>query len=481
MPYDPLPYEASYLQPQESAGCGRHALNNLLGGTYFIKSDGPAYTLDEIIAAGRNLSIESPIDLQRVCKYLASKSKYDNAITCPDSENYLADVLSFALRAAGYDVHILYRHKDGKLPKIEGGDTGYIFNYNYSHWVALRKLPGGNLMYTNSITESSDPKITTTQSALFKTDEEAFEAGIKASLATSFVEPTDKSGTRTTIANMPIYLAKYNKVIQAVLVIKKRSAAIAENLRAEESTVNATATAPETSPVTPVAVAAPVAPATPATVPATVPEAPETSPAIPATVPEAPVTVPETSPAIPVTSPVTVPVVPVTPEAPAAPRKSIYMVNLFTSKIVPSAIATLKFNGPETLKKTDSLAHEIEFLNKLGLIKESNNSVIIDPAASVLYADDGVFSEVLPSDETWNITKIWNFLSGNVKAPVLTGNCTKAALKKYLFLMRDIVLPRRIATLSGLAELSTETEAGRQIQTELNEMKVYLTQLKEIT
>ena len=46
--------------------------------------------------------------------------------------------------------------------------------------------------------------------------------------------------------------------------------------------------------------------------------------------------------------------------------------------------------------------------------------------------------------------------------------------------MRDIILPRRIAKLSGLSELSTETEAGRRVQAELNEMQTYLTRLKEI-
>jgi len=493
--YEALPYNSEYLQPQESAGCGRHALNNLLGGTYFIRSDGPAYTLDEIIAAGRDLSAGSPMDLQRVCRYLSANSKYDSTIKCPVSENYLADVMAFALRAAGYGVNVLYRTKSGNLPSISGGDIGYVFNYNYAHWVALRNV-SGKLIYKNSIKETGDLKVTKTQSELFKTDEEAYQAAVKASLEPVFVKLSDNSGTTFTYGNLPQYTAKYGNVIQAVLIIKNRSAAVAEQLRREETTVPVPVTDTMTAPIEPVTdtVTAPVEPVTdtePA--PATAPAEPVTAPAPaaePATEPvtapaepvtdTAPATEPVTTPAEPVPDTVTAPAPAPAPAPTPAPVNNRPMINLFTGKIVPSAIASLNFGGPETLNKADSLVHEIDFLRKLGLITETDKTVTIDPPAAILYAEYGVFSEVLPSDDTWNITKIWNFLTGTVKAPT-SGQSTKDALKKYLFLMRDTVLPRRIATLTGLSELSTETEAGRRIQAEINEMQTYITQLKNIS
>ena len=71
----PLVKKPNFFEPQESAGCGRHALNNLLQNIFFIKGEinEPPYNENEAKEKGINLSSEPgyQFNLRRFSKYLA--------------------------------------------------------------------------------------------------------------------------------------------------------------------------------------------------------------------------------------------------------------------------------------------------------------------------------------------------------------------------------------------------------------------------
>ena len=135
-----------FFEKQESAGCGRHALNNLLGGTYFIKGKltDSQYTEDEIKNVGLNLSEAKPVNLSKLCKYIAGNTNLALTGTnnyCEESENYDISVLTLGLQVCGFNTE----NKSGQL-FIEEEETdkikllGYIINYGGGHWVALKYL-----------------------------------------------------------------------------------------------------------------------------------------------------------------------------------------------------------------------------------------------------------------------------------------------------------------------------------------------------
>jgi hypothetical protein len=126
-----LPYDPDFFESQENLGCGRHALNNLFGGKYFIATQEPAYTLEEIKAAGINLSTQTPLDLQRLCKYLHSIGLFtpgENLETsCPPHENYDVTVLIAALQVCGFHVND-FPNPSEKAPEDDDTVLGYIIN-----------------------------------------------------------------------------------------------------------------------------------------------------------------------------------------------------------------------------------------------------------------------------------------------------------------------------------------------------------------
>ena len=110
MTYEPLRGDPNFFERQgPAAGCGRHALNNFFGGVFFTTSKEAAYTEEELITAGKNLSTGTPMDLTRVCKILL-KTGGD---ACPANEDYDITTLTYALIMAGYGV--------------EGLQTGLVF------------------------------------------------------------------------------------------------------------------------------------------------------------------------------------------------------------------------------------------------------------------------------------------------------------------------------------------------------------------
>jgi len=151
-----LPRIAKFFEAQQSAGCGRHALNNLLGGQYFIKGKSPytAYTKEDLKAGGKELSNENgkQFELMRFCYYLKTliiinlTGNMDNY--CQESENYDTNVLELALQVCGFNTD----NKTGSFNEEETDKTnllGYIINYNGGHWVALQ-YNGTNYTLINS-------------------------------------------------------------------------------------------------------------------------------------------------------------------------------------------------------------------------------------------------------------------------------------------------------------------------------------------
>jgi hypothetical protein len=133
-----LYYDPRFFEPQESLGCGRHALNNLLGGRYFIKDDRSVFTLD---------SIKIPISLQSLCRFLSNELRIFETLECLEDENYDTNVLRSALNILGFPVEQKTRETIEDNPEI----FGFIVNYGGGHWVSLRRLDDGNYKYTDSV------------------------------------------------------------------------------------------------------------------------------------------------------------------------------------------------------------------------------------------------------------------------------------------------------------------------------------------
>ena len=163
------PKSSEFYQHQETMlGCGRFALNNLLGGAYFIKDDRIPIT-DELY---RNLDVMSvPISLKSICNYFLTFDQHivdiekPSRIPCPEEENYLDEIITFALQTLGYYVSTVVNEQsrnqiNEKHESITGVDPkdksikydglsanepnddnvlGYIANIGKYHWICFRK------------------------------------------------------------------------------------------------------------------------------------------------------------------------------------------------------------------------------------------------------------------------------------------------------------------------------------------------------
>ena len=163
-------FDGTFHETQQNAGCGRHALNNLLGGTFFtspttedaFKNTNP-YTLVELKTAIGILNENDPLDLQKLCKCLNAiyPVKYcpsvDNGINCCQvAENYDQMVLRTALELIGFDVvpggQGAVFGKDSKKfnsSDLDGNITGILINPG-GHWTSARKHKG-KIYHMNSI------------------------------------------------------------------------------------------------------------------------------------------------------------------------------------------------------------------------------------------------------------------------------------------------------------------------------------------
>jgi hypothetical protein len=153
--------------------CGRHALNNLLGGNVYdasaVRYDaGETYRLD-----GDLREIQYPIDLHVLCRTVypdisnadPTVSSQPYAIYCQRAENYDINLLMAALRIAGYTAnagktdilkqpaHSEYNTAVNEL-FCESSNTkliGFILNTGGNHWVAVKKQKD-NYHYIDSLT-----------------------------------------------------------------------------------------------------------------------------------------------------------------------------------------------------------------------------------------------------------------------------------------------------------------------------------------
>lgn len=148
-PYQQLPYYPGFFEPQEGAGCGRHALNNLFHNTYFVKEGAPIVDPSTLIP---------PIPLNSLCEFLARNNTAttkngDNTIICKSNEDYEAEMLIAGLNVAGHkaerindkDIYENGAYKEDTADNV----LGYIVNSGdvkikgdtMNHWTALRKVP----------------------------------------------------------------------------------------------------------------------------------------------------------------------------------------------------------------------------------------------------------------------------------------------------------------------------------------------------
>ena len=126
-----------FYETQESLGCGRHALNNLLGGRYF-KKEGD-YNPDVL-----------PISLQGLCRTMGVilRSRGVGETECPSSEFYDVSVLAAALNVLGFKAS-----QNIPTDAVRSRDDSYGFIVNKqegAHWVALRREPDGRYRFIDS-------------------------------------------------------------------------------------------------------------------------------------------------------------------------------------------------------------------------------------------------------------------------------------------------------------------------------------------
>jgi hypothetical protein len=162
------------VQDPKSLGCGRHALNNLLGGTYFIKDD------EQEITDGNVESLEIPISLMSVCRYLVTKKQVLGSNPCPANENYEDSVMMGALRIIGYSATPVI------LEEIQDTSVGFIVNVG-DHWVALRRN-GDRYNHIDSLKEGDDTTETLAQ-IREKAQSGKYPSIIKVEFVGSFINP----------------------------------------------------------------------------------------------------------------------------------------------------------------------------------------------------------------------------------------------------------------------------------------------------
>ena len=139
---------ADFFEPQsEGLGCGRHALNNLLGDKTpaFSKGENKPYVIPK-------KEIKLPIPLREVCQLVFQTRKQtgekDLQDFCQKNENYEVDVLLASLNIIGFNFHKDYSTDNDLEHDLTNDDTfvGYLINLGnnsragvgIAHWVAIK-------------------------------------------------------------------------------------------------------------------------------------------------------------------------------------------------------------------------------------------------------------------------------------------------------------------------------------------------------
>jgi hypothetical protein len=145
-----LAFNPAFFEPQDGAGCGRHALNNLLGAKYFTKATA---------RINQNVELEDltpPLSLNSLCEYLSVKYPATPPVfDCRKIEDYDTPVLMTALAIIHYPSERINDADLQQSPTYTYNETqpviGYIINngdvedtkhIKMNHWVALRQTPG---------------------------------------------------------------------------------------------------------------------------------------------------------------------------------------------------------------------------------------------------------------------------------------------------------------------------------------------------
>lgn len=127
-----------YFEPQESALCGQHCLNNLLQGPFFSASD-----LSDI-ALG--------LDAQERSMVTGSRSSSSNNVD--EMGNFSIEVIRSALKM--YSIVLLsWASSDERLTDPLREELGFIIN-RQSHWFSIRKI-NGRWWNLNSSLERPEP------------------------------------------------------------------------------------------------------------------------------------------------------------------------------------------------------------------------------------------------------------------------------------------------------------------------------------
>lgn len=151
--------DPTFYESQESLGCGRHALNNLLGGRYF-KKEGD-YNPEVL-----------PISLQGLCRTMGVilRSRGVGETECPSSEFYDVSVLAAALNVLGFKAS-----QNIPTDAVRSRDDSYGFIVNKqegAHWVALRREPDGRYRFIDSNNGAHAPGILKRQPGVVMTLDE---------------------------------------------------------------------------------------------------------------------------------------------------------------------------------------------------------------------------------------------------------------------------------------------------------------------
>ena len=145
-----------FAEPQSGAGCGRHALNNLLGYQKFIIRSNNKKRIN--LQSFTDLS--SKIDLRSLCYQFTERiiekeielemdDHLQDIFECQDAENYDINTLTGALKLIGYTTNE-FNGRYFKLNYRNIDNWKIIINISNYHWTCAKKQDN-NYIYIDSI------------------------------------------------------------------------------------------------------------------------------------------------------------------------------------------------------------------------------------------------------------------------------------------------------------------------------------------
>jgi hypothetical protein len=185
-------YNSSFFEKQESLGCGRHALNNLLGRQYFVKEYTPPRAITE--AELLTLHTTPPISLQSLCRLLSTK--YNLYGGCPSNENYNIHILQAALDVIGHESREIWDKTTNTFATttpVTINTLGYLINYGGGHYVSLRKESNNQFLYNDSMGKSNE-SFPTVDKYLTKYTDSRIYSILQIDNYTTYIDPNLKLG-----------------------------------------------------------------------------------------------------------------------------------------------------------------------------------------------------------------------------------------------------------------------------------------------